>query len=379
MQPFWPSREEFLGKPRRISRLFVILFIFSATLNGIFAFALGYNELALTRIRTTYDESIASTLKQTTRYKQERDDAQASVAAKNEQLANLNRELSEKTKHLTEVESQLTSTTAKLKTQESQLAANSAELEQLRGRPPLFSFQKSTNRDVTADEADARTVVTAAYDTIVTVYGEPYILHQIIINFVDQADLSIAGASAQITITNSDQGLTMEVKLPSFDKDSFESVNTIVHEIIHGFHGLAALNAPVMEEGITVAATDVVMNKLYRQGVIPHGERFITLTTQQAAQLNGSLPRPASTSSFYQSPQVATYYNLAGWSWQQLYETDNQFFTKFNASLYTKTVAGTSLTPAVVRDTIAEIVSTVNGQSITDYMSSQITLNPTTS
>jgi len=368
-----------MGKPRRVSRVFVLLFIFSATLNGILAISFGYTKLAAARLQTTHDESISSALKQTTQYKQERDDAQASVAQKNEQLTNLNAELSAKTKHLTEVETQLASTTAKLKTQEAQLAANSSELEQLRGRPPLFSFQKSTSRDVASDEADVRAIVTAAYDTIAAVYGDPYILHQITINFVDTDDLDIPGASAQITISNSSQGLTMEVKLPGFDKDSFENVNTIVHEIIHGFHGLAALNAPVMEEGITVAATDTVMSKLFQQGVITHSENFITLTAEQANQLNGSLDQPSATSSFYQSPRVGTYYNLAGWSWQQFYEEDSQFFSKFNTALYNKSVAGASLTPAVVREVIAQTVTSVNGQPVADFVNGQITLNPTSS
>lgn len=379
MQPFWPSREEFLGKPRRLSRLFAILFVFSATLNGVLVFAYGYNQLVNKRILSSYDKTVTGTLAQTAKYKQERDDAQASVAQKNEQLANLNTELSAKTKHLTEVEAQLTSTNDKLKTQETQLAANSAELNSLRGRPPLFSFQKTTSRDVTTDEADAKVIVSAAYDTIAGIYGNPYILHQIIINFVDTSDLTIPGASAQITITNSKQGLTMEVKLPAFDKNSFENVNTIVHEIIHGFHGLAALQAPIMEEGITVAATDAVMVKLYQQGAISQSESFVTLTSDEAAQLNSTLPQPSATSAFYQSPNVGTYYNLAGWSWQQLYKADSQFFSKFNTTLYTKAVAGTSLTPAVVRDTIKEVVTTVNGQPINDYLNGQITLNPTSS
>ena len=379
MQPFWPSKEQFLSKPKRVSRIFVVLFIFSTVMNAVLAFGYGYNQLITNRIRSTYESSVNSALAQTARYKQERDDAQASVAQKNEQLANLNAELSEKTKHLTEVEAQLDATNAKIKSQEAQLAANSTELNQLRGRPPLFSFQTTTARDVSTDVADVKTVVSAAYDTIAQVYGSPYILHQITINFVDPGDLDIPGASAQITITNSSQGLTMEVKLPTFDKDSYENVNTIVHEIIHGFHGLAALNAPVMEEGITVAATDAVMSKLYTQGIIPYNQSFVTLTAAQAAQLNTSLPVPSATSSFYQTANVGTYYNLAGWTWEQLYGADAQFFTKFNEALYAKAVAGVSLTPAVVRDIIAQITSTVNGQTVSAFIAQQITLNPKTS
>lgn len=376
MRPFWPSKEEFLSKPHHVSRLFVILFIFSVVLNGVLAFAYGYAEQVTTRIRATHEETVASTLAQTARYKEERDDAQASVAEKNQQLANLNTELSAKTKQLTEAEAQLASTNTKLKSQEAQLAANSSEISQLRGRPPLFSFQKTTTRDVTSDEADVRAIVSAAYDTINTIYGSPYILHQIIINFVNQGDLDIPGASAQITITNSREGLTMEVKLPSFDKNSYENVNTIVHEIIHGFHGLAALDAPVMEEGITVAAADAVMSRLYQNGVISHSQSFISLTAEQASQLNSSLTVPYASSAFYNMSNVGTYYNLSGWAWQQFYKTNNQFFIQFNASIYAKAINGVTLSPSVVRDTIKESISTVNGEGIDSFIAGQITLNP---
>ena len=366
---FWPRKEEFLSRPTRVSRLFVILFIFSATLNGLLVFTYGITEITNQKVHLQLEKSATSNLALAQKYKKERDDAQASVAEKNEQLANLNTELSDKSKRLTEIEGQL-------KTQQAQLAANSAELNQLRGRPPLFSFQKKTSRDVTTDEADVKQIVTAAYDTIVSVYGQPYILHQININFVDASALTISGAAAQITITNSKEGLTMEIDLPSFKKDSFEDVNTIVHEIIHGFHGLAAFDSPIMEEGITVAATDVVMQQLRSQGVIPFDQLYVNITAEQAATLNSKLAAPPATSALYQSKYVASYYTLAGWSWLQLYKSDNQFFKSFNEKLYSKAVNGTAITSNVVRSIIKETVSTANGQPINDYLNGQISFNP---
>ena len=44
-----------------------------------------------------------------------------------------------------------------------------------------------------------------------------------------------------------------------FDENSFEDVNTIIHEIMHGFHGVAVFESSAFEEGMTVAATDAVM------------------------------------------------------------------------------------------------------------------------
>lgn len=373
MQSFWPSKDEFFGHPRRVSRLFVILFIFSATLNALLGITYGYLQITHTRITEQQDAVIQSTLKQATGYKNERDDAQATVAEKNIELDGLNKELAAKNKELTNLEKQLNSLASKINTQEVQLAANSSELESLRSRPPLFSFQRNTSRNVSQDETEVREIVTAAYDVIKEVYGAPYILHQITINFVDA--LSISGASGEISISNSSSGLDITIRMTSFDKDSYENVNTIVHEIIHGFHGLSALSEPIMEEGIAVAATDVVMRKLYEKGTINFNQDYVIISDEQAGQLNSSLSSPPNSSALYSSPYVASYYQLAGWAWTKIYEADSSFFAKFNNSLYGRVIDGTSASKELSRSIIKQLVGTINGQSSADFLASQIIFN----
>lgn len=365
---FWPKRKEFFGLPRRVSRIFVILFIFSATINALLVIWFGWQQVALSTINRNFDQRVQELVAQSAQYKQERDDAQATAAEKSAELDKVN-------KQLAQAEKDLADTTAKLKAQEDQLAANSAELDSLRSRPPLFSFLKSTSRDVSNDESQVKDVVSAAYDTIAQVYGQPYLLHQITIKFVDQ--LTITGAVGEITISNSNEGISITISITSFDKNSMQDVNTIVHEIIHGFHGIAAFQAPVEEEGITVAATSAVIEKLYQQGVISSPDNFLAgLTDEQAANFNNSLSNPPGTSAFYSSPYVTQYYLLSGWTWQQFYQEDSNFFKNFNNAYYKHIQQGESGTSSLISSVLKQVTSQVNGQSTADYISGQITLNP---
>ncbi len=374
MQSFWPSREEFLSRPKRVSRFFVILFIFSATLNALLGFTYLYRETAWQTQKSKYEQLVQSNLDLANEYKAERDDLQVSVAEKNVQLTKLNQELKTARNELAKAEQSLATLNDRIKLQEAQLASNSDELESLRGRPPLFKVESLTSRDVTADKAEVRSIVESAYDVIDSVYGNPYLLNQITINFVDS--FNIAGAVGEISIANSEAGIEITIKLRNFDKDSSNDVNTIVHEIIHGFHGIAALNAPVLEEGITVAATDVVMRKMYEQGIINFNDPYITISDEIASQINSSYSTPSGNSSFYSSSNVGVYYQLAGWSWYQLYEEDANFFKNFNNSLYNLVQNGTRVSASGVRNLIKNTVNSANSQSISDFVSSQISFNP---
>lgn len=374
MQPFWPSKEEFLARPRRLSRLFVLFFIFSATLNALLIIFAGYQTF------TTVDnqkkvEAIASTnLNLALKYKAERDDLQLSVAEKNTQLKQLNSDLANAKKDLGSAQKQLTTLNEQIKAQKSQLSSNSAELDALRARPPLFKFVSSTSRDVSADEAAVKEIVTKAFDAISAIYGKPYLLNQIKIDFTD--NLQIDGAVGEINIANSSNGIEITIKLLNFNKSSNEDVNTLVHELIHGFHGVAALESPALEEGITVAATDAVLEKLNADGTISGIPSFITLTEDEADTLNGSLGSPSSGNAFYSSAKVSVYYQLAGWAWQQLYLADHNFFKSFNETLYKKVQQGEAVSNDTVRNIITNSVTTVNGQSSTDFVAGQIMFNP---
>ncbi|MDO8471957.1 MAG: hypothetical protein Q7S64_02300, partial [bacterium] len=374
MQPFWPTKEEFLARPRRLSRLFVLLFIFSATLNALLIIFAGYQTFSTVDAQKKL-ESIASTnLNLALKYKAERDDLQLSVAEKNTQLKQLNSDLVTAKKDLGSAQKQLTTLNDQIKSQKSQLSANSSELDALRARPPLFKFISSTGRDVSADETAVKEIVTTAYDAISNIYGKPYLLNQIKIEFAD--NLQINGAVGEINIANTSSGIEITIKLLNFDKNSNEDVNTLVHELIHGFHGVAALESPALEEGMTVAATDVVLTQLSEQGTISSIPSFITLSEEEANTLNGSLGQPSSGNAFYSSAKVGVYYQLAGWSWFQLYRANHNFFKSFNEALYKKVQQGENVTDETVRTIIRENVSTVNGQSGPDFVAGQIMFNP---
>lgn len=374
MQPFWPSKEEFLARPRRLSRLFVLFFIFSATLNALLIIFAGYQTLA-TADSNKKMESIASTnLNLALKYKAERDDLQLSVAEKNTQLKQLNSDLATAKKELGSAQRQLTTLNDQIKSQKSQLSSNSAELDALRARPPLFKFVSSTGRDVSADETAVKEIVAKAYDAISSIYGKPYLLNQIKIDFTDS--LQINGAVGEINIANSSNGIEITIKLINFDRSSPEDVNTLVHELIHGFHGVAALESPALEEGITIAATEAVLARLNDQGTITDIPAFITLSQDEASTLNSNLGQPSSSSTFYSSPKVSVYYQLAGWSWYQLYRSDHNFFQNFNEALYQKVQQGENVTNETVRNLIRNSVSSVNGQSSSDFVAEQIMFNP---
>lgn len=369
MRSLIPDRATFFGRPTKPSRLFVLLFVVSAVANALLLINFGYWESRLLVERQSWKNSLQSVQSQAATYKQERDEAQADVAKKDAALADLDKQLADAT-------AQLSTLNTKLKAQESQLAANSTELQSLRNRPPLFKFESATSRDVTTAKADVETIVTAAYSAIQDIYGQPYILHQVTIQFVDS--LSIAGAVGEIEIENSSQGISITIKLTDFDKNDPEDVDTIIHEIIHAFHGLAALNAPVTEEGITVAATDAVMSRLAGQGVIGNFGSYVTLTAAQATNYNATLSTPPDDSSFYSLDKtlVQKYYQLAGWSWEQLAASDSGFYERFNEALYTKVSGGVKPTASVVRAIIAQVKPTINGQSTSDWLAGQIIFNP---
>lgn len=374
MQPFWPSKEEFLARPRRLSRLFVLLFIFSATLNALLIIFAGYQTFSTVDTQKKIEAIASTNLNLALKYKAERDDLQLSVAEKNTQLKQLNSDLATAKKDLGTAQKQLTTLNDQIKAQKSQLSSNSAELDALRTRPPLFKFVSSTGRDVSNDETAVKDIVTNTYDAISTIYGKPYLLNQITIEFADS--LQIAGAVGEINIANSSSGIEITIKLLNFDKSNNEDVNTLVHELIHGFHGVAALESPALEEGMTVAATDAVLAKLNEQGTITNIPAFITLSEDEANTLNGSLGQPSSGNAFYSSAKVSVYYQLAGWSWYQLYRSDHNFFKSFNETLYKKVQQGETVTDETVRSLIKSSVSTVNGQSSTDFVAGQIMFNP---
>lgn len=204
-------------------------------------------------------------------------------------------------------------------------------------------------------------MVTAAYDTIEELYGLPYLLHSVTITFVD--NFSNDKASGEIVITNSDEGLALDIHLKDFDKNSFAPVNTMIHEVVHSFHGLAVLEPVAFEEGITVAITDAVMKKMIAAGTIPSfSPLYIRLSQSEYQSMMSSLSIPRSTNSFYNSDDVVDFYQVLGKAWYTLYEADSGFFKKFNEKIYAKKQAGQEITEQLVLETIKEVAP---GSSLT--------------
>lgn len=376
MQPLIPSRAAFLGRPTKPSRLFVILFVVSAVVNALLLINFGFWESRLLLERQSWRNSLALSETQTKTAQDELTAAKEDIEQKDARLADLDKQLADATAKLKKADSDLTTLNAQVKSQESQLAKNSSELQALRDRPPLFKFESATGRDVATAKSDVETVVTKAYDIITNLYGQPYILHQVTIRFVDS--LGIAGAVGEIEIENSAEGISITIKITDFSKNNASNVDTIVHEIIHAFHGVAALNAPVMEEGITVAATDEVMSRLAAQGVIGAVSPYIHITDDEAINLNATLGVPPSDSSFYSLPKstVQQFYQLTGWTWRRLATSRSDFYRSFNEALYSQVSSGNKATPSLVRTIAGQTAGVVDSQGAAVWLAGQIVFNP---
>jgi hypothetical protein len=255
------------------------------------------------------------------------------------------------------------------------LTANSTELQQLRDRPPLFSFQnKSSLADIDQKKADIKAVVTATYSDIQLLYGKPYLLHSITITFVD--NFTIAGASGEIQITNSNQGVSIDIHLKDFDKNNPDDVQTIRHEMIHGFHGVAVLNSSAQEEGITVATTDAVFNAMVQSGKLANTPPYVGITEAQYQSYNSTYFVYLDNDKFYKDPNVSRVYQMIGYAWYKLYKQDKDFFKKFNDIYYARVQKGQKVDPAGVRDIIASIIPSVDGVPIATYLQTNRAFNP---
>ncbi len=295
----------------------------------------------------TKDQKLAETIKE--------------LAVKQQELTNLSDQLATRKKELDAKTEELTTAQKQINDQKSQLSVNASELEKLRNRPPLFSFQvKSTQlTDAETKKAAVKQVVTDAYDMIQEVYGKPYLLQSITITFVDQ--FSNNKAAGEIVITNSDKGLALDIHIKDFNRDSFNDVNTLIHEVVHAFHGLAGLEPTAAEEGITVAVTDAVMERMIAAGTISHfSPLYIRITDSQYAEQSAEIQIPSDADQFYNSDQVASYYQILGKAWYQLYQQDKQFFSKFNEALYAKKRTGQEITDSLVQNTIKEVLPSAN-------------------
>lgn len=346
----------FFRAPTRVSRVYPILALILMLVGSGALYRWQLTQINADSTVQERDRSIASLELEVASLKtqqaldqSELKDKREALATATAKLATVESDLSLKTTALVEKERSLAEAQNKLKQQESQLSSNSSELEKLRNRPPLFSFQnQSSQTDLEQQQAELKEVVTSAYDYIQDLYGKPYLLNEITITFVD--NFSIAGASGEISIENGPGGISIDIHLKSFDKNSFQDVNTIIHEVIHGFHGVGVLEASALEEGITVAATDAVMERMIADGKLPKfSNLYIVLTNNQYTNWNNSLTIHEDANRFYGSPDISKIYQLVGKAWMNLYREDGLFFKKFNDAYYPSIQAGEKASTSLVR------------------------------
>lgn len=292
---------------------------------------------------------------------------QANLDAKQAEIDQKKAELEATARELTEKAAALEAANAKVRAQEAQISANAKELQNLRNRPPLFTFRvdSSTLSDAEQKKEDIKALVTDAYDEIVAVYGKPYLLHSVTISFVNS--FTNENAAAEIEISNGKSGLSITIRIKDFDKNDFNDVSAIVHEIIHSFHGVAILDTVADEEGITVAATDAVLRRLVEKGAIPaFAQLYIRIS---ANDYNSAASVPRATSSFYSSSMAAKYYQTVGYGWYQLYAADSDFFKKFNEAMYEKKRNGEDMTETLVREVLQTVgPSHVGGVPLADWL-----------
>jgi hypothetical protein len=296
-------------------------------------------------------------------------DAAAKLTEIESKLAAASSSLTEKEKALAEAE-------AKVQQQESQLSANTTELQQLRDRPPLFSFQNESNlADADQKEAQIKELVTTAYNYIQDLYGTPYLLNQITITFVNQ--FSIAGAAGEITIENSSKGIAIDIHLKDFDNSNFQDVNTLIHEIIHGFHGVAVMTNSALEEGETVAATDAVMERMIADNKLPAFKNlYIIINQTQYNQWNEDLVISSDNDAFYQSQDIAKIYQIIGYAWRAFYRQDPTFFKKLNETYYAEVQQGKAASRSLILESIKKVLPQVGSFSIDAYLNQNQAFNP---
>jgi hypothetical protein len=356
---------EFFRPPTRVSRLYPVLSLVLLLVGSGVLYRWQISQINADVTVQQRDKQIATLSQQVATLTEQQQKDQTTLASQDKELKETTSQLQAVKESLQKVsdelsskEKSLTEAQEKLKQQESQLSSNAAELQQLRTHPPLFSFQnKSTLADIDQKEAEIKEVVTDAYDYIQDLYGSPYLLNQITITFVDE--FTIAGAAGEITIENSSKGISIDIHLKDFDKNNFQDVNTIVHETIHGFHGIA------------------VMERMIADGKIPNFKNLYIIATDAQYNLwNRTLTIPADNDAFYTSKDIAKIYQVIGYAWMGFYRQDKDFFKKLNEAYYAEIQKGNKGDDNLILDSIKKVIPSVNGIPINSYLSQNQAFNP---
>ncbi len=378
MEPLIPSRETFLQRPRRVSRLYPVLALVAGIIATSFFYQWRFTQITSATSIAANEQRIVALEGQLDGFKAQKATDDRTIAEKTKQLDETTQQLSTTKSELDSATVQLNALKAQVKNQEDQLSANSAELQKLRTRPPLFNFKNETSQSDAAlaiQQQEIKEVISNAYDVIKEVYGSPYLLNQVTISFVD--NFKISGAAGEILIENSAKGISITIRLKSFSKNNFENVNTIIHETIHAFHGIAVLDSSAFEEGMAVAATDVVMRKLIEQGKLPnYSNLYLIISEAQYTNFNQTLVVHKDNEAFYTYPQVSKVYQLVGMAWMKLYKADPTIFYRLNEAYYAKVQKGEAPSDEMIRNLLIQLLPTVNGEPMTSFLTANAAFNP---
>ena len=371
------------SRPTRVSRLYPIFTLVLMLVSSSLVYAWQEVQIRSDSAVVSRDSQIAQLKGQVDSLTSEQKTDKATLQIQTQklsdtttQLTTLQKQLDSKNADLTSTEQQLSIAQQKLQQQTQQLSDTASQLAQLRSRPPLFSFQnKSALLDVPQKEAEIKQVVTDAYTYIQALYGQPYLLNQVTITFVNQ--FTIPGASGEIVITNGSNGISIDIHLKNFDPTDFQDNNTIIHEMVHAFHGVSVIDPSAIEEGMAVAATDAVMAKMTADGKLPDfGTLYVNITDAQYTQYNQDLSVYKDDATFYQDPKISLVYQLIGKAWYQLYLADPTIFLDFNNAYYALFQKGQTIDVAGIQNIIRSLVKTVKGVPIDTYLSTNRAFNP---
>ncbi len=363
---------QFRGIPTYVSRVYPVLL-------GVMVIATSYTTYAWKKaeydLQKVPDTSIrlGQLEKRVTELLKEQKEDRTLLTARQKELEQTNQKLGDAQTSLLSVQKDLTTAQSQVKNQQAQITTNAAELEKLRTRPPLFSFP-STNPADSTQQAEVKEVVTAAYDVMREVLGDPYNLSGVTISF--SQSLSITGSTGETRIESSSSGVKIAITLQKFSKDNFADVNTVLHEIIHAFHSAAVVDEAYIEEGKTVAETDAVMKTMIERKLLPeYGRLYLIATDEQLAKW-GSITIPKDSAQFYQGADVSKRYQITGTAWYKLYQADPTIFKRLNNQYYPEVQRGIFPNQGVVFTALKAIQPNVGTQTIEQFIAAQHGLNP---
>jgi len=369
--------------PTRISRVYPVLTLILLLASAVFVYAWQVTAVELCSLCTIYKqqneylERRVTALTADTTISAARLQTQERLIAENKQrLAELEQQVASQKVTLQDTETRLATAQEQTARQESQLSANATELQALRARPPLFTFSSPPGSpQLEIQQEDIKKFVEKAYPIIQDVYGAPYATSQIAITLSDSLD--IPGSIGQTTIESGPNGFKVTITLPDFDDGSASDLTTLVHEIGHAFTGAATPRDAAIAEGIVVGATELIMDRLVKESIIPPlSQRYLNITPTKYNDLNSKLRLPADTNAFYSQSNISDVYQMIGMAWYRIAQQDPQIFRKLHDSYNGSSRRGKVARPPSVLQALRSSIEKVGSTPIDTYIAENQAFNP---